>query len=126
MSARGVGGAQLMEPSPVALAEVKLEDVVISVSTEPRRADFGPVKLFVGGLGRETTTADLRTFFSRFGELADAIVIPNRSPGQFRGFGFVSYRDAAAADRAIKEMNGVEVGGHPLTVKRAEARPGRF
>ena len=47
-----------------ALPEVKLEDVVISVTPRSRRADFGPIKLFVGGFGPMTTVADLRALFS--------------------------------------------------------------
>jgi hypothetical protein len=107
-------------PAGTALPEVKLEDVVISVASRSRQADFGPTKLFVGGLGRSTTAADLRTFFSKFGELVDAVVV------QSRGFGFVSYQSAAAADAAIAGMNGVEVDGHPLRVNRADTRPSRF
>jgi hypothetical protein len=111
---------------PSALPEVKLEDVVISVAPRSRQADFGPTKLFVGGFGPTTTVGDLRTFFSRFGELVDVVIVPNRSTGQSRGFGFVSYRSAAAADEAIKTMDGVELDGHPLRVNRAETRPSRF
>jgi cold-inducible RNA-binding protein len=127
LRARGIDTqviSDLPEGSP--LPEVNLEDVVISVSAQSRRADFGPTKLFVGGLGPATTAADLRTFFSRFGELVEAVVVPNRSTGRSRGFGFVSYRDLAAAEEAIKGMNGVELDGHPLKVNRAEARPSRF
>ena len=112
----GISGA----PAEAPLPEVKLEDVVISVASRSRQADFGPTKLFVGGLSRSTTAADLRTFFSKFGEIADAVVIPSR------GFGFVSYQSAAAADAAIAGMNGVEVDGHPLRVNRADTRPSRF
>ena len=85
-----------------------------------------PTKLFVGGFGPATTVGDLRTFFSRFGELVDVVIVPNRSTGQSRGFGFVSYQSAAAADEAIKSMNGVELDGHPLRVNRAEDRSSRF
>lgn len=113
-------------PAGTALPEVKLEDVVISVASRSRQADFGPTKLFVGGLGRSTTAADLRTLFSRFGELVDAVVVSNHSTGHSRGFGFVSYQSAAAADAAIKEMNGLEVDGHPMRVNRADTRPSRF
>jgi RNA recognition motif-containing protein len=113
-------------PEGAALAEVKLEDVVIGVAPQSRQVNFGPTKLFVGGLGPTTTAGDLRTFFSRFGELVEAIVVPNRSTGQSRGFGFVSYQSSAAADEAIKGMNGVELDGHPLKVNRAEARQSRF
>jgi RNA recognition motif-containing protein len=69
---------------------------------------------------------DLRTFFSRFGELVDVVIVPNRATGQSRGFGYVSYQSSAAADEAIKGMNGVELDGHPIRVNRAESRPGRF
>lgn len=108
------------------LPEVKLEDVVIGVAPRPRQVDFGPTKLFVGGFGPTTTVGDLRTFFSRFGELVEVVIIPNRSTGQSRGFGFVSYQSAAAADEAIRTMNGVQLDGHPLRVDRAETRSGRF
>jgi cold-inducible RNA-binding protein len=127
LRARGIDVHALAEaPEGAPMPEVKLEDVVISVSAQSRRADFGPTKLFVGGLGPMTTAADLRTFFSRFGELVEAIVVPNRSTGRSRGFGFVSYRDVTAAEAAIKGMNGVELDGHPLKVNRAEARPSRY
>jgi hypothetical protein len=112
-------------PGGAALPEVKLEDVVISVAPRSRRVDFGPTKLYVGGFGPTTTVADLRTFFSRFGELADVVIIPNRATGQSRGFGYVSFQSAAAADEAIKGMNGVELDGHPLRVNRAESRSDR-
>jgi RNA recognition motif-containing protein len=128
MRARGIDpdAGDLSNLPEAPLPEVNLEDVVISVASTSRRADFGPTKLFVGGLAPSMTAADLRTFFSRFGELVEAVIVPNRSTGQSRGFGFVSYQSAAAADAAIKEMNGVEVDGQRLRVNRADTRPSRF
>jgi RNA recognition motif-containing protein len=120
MRARGIdpdtAGMSSLPPG-TALPEVKLEDVVISVASRSRQVDFGPTKLFVGGLSRSKTAADLRDLFSRFGELADAVVI------QSRGFGFVSYQSAAAADAATKEMDGAELDGQRLRVNRADTRP---
>jgi len=123
LRARGIDpDAMDVSAETAALPEVKLEDVVIAVAPRPRQADFGPTKLFVGGFGPTTTVGDLRTFFSRFGDLVEVVIVPNRSTGQSRGFGFVSYRSADAADEAIKNMNGVQLDGHPLRVNRAEAR----
>jgi len=102
------------------LPEVKLEDVVIGVPSQPRREGFGPVKLFVGGLSPETTTADLRTAFAKFGELVDVAVINERGTNQSRGFGFVSFATSTAGETAIKEMNGVELDGRTIKVNRAE------
>jgi hypothetical protein len=112
--------------APVALPEVKLEDVVISVASRPRDADHGPTKLFVGGIGPATTSADLRSFFSRFGEPVEAAVIVNRSTGQSRGFGFVTFRSSTEANQAIAGTDGADLNGYPIKVNRAEARPGRY
>jgi len=102
------------------LPEVKLEDVVIGVPSQPRKEGFGPVKLFVGGLSQETTTAELRVAFAKFGELVDVAVINERGTNQSRGFGFVTFATSTAADTAIKEMNGVELDGRNIKVNRAE------
>lgn len=129
LRARGIDpmmddSAALGEAAP--LPEVKLEDVVISVAPRPRSGDFGPTKLFVGGLSADMTTEDLRTAFAKFGAIIDAAVIADRATRQSRGFGFVTYSSSTAAETAIKEMNGVEVDGHALKVNRAEARPNRY
>jgi RNA recognition motif-containing protein len=102
------------------LPEVKLEDIVIGVPSRPRREDFGPVKLFVGGLSAETTTADLRAAFQKLGELVDVAVVTERATNQSRGFGFVTFASSTAADAAIKQMNGVELDGRTIRVNRAE------
>ncbi len=112
--------------APSALPEVKLEDVVISVARQPRGGEVGVTKLFVGGLSSSTTTADLRVFFARFGELVDAAVIVNRSTGQSRGFGFVSFRSSIEANQAIAGGNGVELDGHAIRVNRAETSSSRY
>jgi RNA recognition motif-containing protein len=129
LRARGID-PDMMDPSALPegapLPEVRLEDIVIGVAPQSRRADFGPTKLFVGGLGPSTTAADLRAFFAKFGEVVDAVVVPNRSTGQSRGFGFVSYQSPSAADEAIKGANGVDLDGNILKVNRAEARPSRY
>jgi hypothetical protein len=108
------------------LPEVNLEDVVIGVASQPRREGFGPVKLFVGGLSPETTTADLRASFAKFGELVDVAVIAERGTNRSRGFGFVTYSTSTAADVAIKEMNGVELDGRTIKVNRAEVPRSRY
>jgi hypothetical protein len=127
LRARGVD-PDLVDPmsAPAALPEVKLEDVVIGVPSQARRTDFGPIKLFVGGLSTDTNAADLRRWFAPFGDVVDAIVVTDRGTGRSRGFGFVSYRTPADAEAATKGLNGVEVDGQTLNVNRAETRPSRF
>jgi len=121
LRARGVDPDTADIAAPEApLPEVKLEDVVIGVASQSRREDFGPVKLFVGGLSAEITSADLRVAFAKFGELVEATVINERGTSYSRGFGFVSYSTATAADTAIREMNGAQLDGRSIKVNRAE------
>ncbi|NCQ60247.1 MAG: RNA-binding protein [Myxococcales bacterium] len=81
-------------------------------------------KLFVGGLAWATSDDGLRNAFEPFGEVAEAKVITDRDTGRSRGFGFVTFSDDAAADRAVEEMNDNELDGRRLTVNEAQDRRG--
>ncbi|CAF0893262.1 unnamed protein product [Rotaria sordida] len=62
-------------------------------------------KIFVGGLPYHTTDETLRAFFSKFGEIEEAVVITDRSTGKSRGYGFVTMARREGADEAVKEPN---------------------
>ena len=65
-------------------------------------------KLFVGGLSWNTNDQGLRESFESFGEITDAKVITDRETGRSRGFGFVTFTDAAAAQSAMQQMDGTD------------------
>ena len=67
------------------------------------------VKLFVGGLAWKTRTDGLRRAFSSFGSIEDAVVVMERDSDRSRGFGFVTFESAEAAEAAIEAMNGAEL-----------------
>lgn len=81
-------------------------------------------KLFVGGLSWNTDDGALREAFENFGPIEEAKVITDRDTGRSRGFGFVTYTDAAAAQTAIKEMDGAMLDGRSLRVNEAQDRRG--
>ncbi|KQK11638.1 RNA-binding protein 24 [Brachypodium distachyon] len=64
------------------------------------QGDTTLTKLFVGGLAWETTKEGVHGYFEQFGEIAEAAVIADRSTGRSKGYGFVTFREAAAATRA--------------------------
>lgn len=78
-------------------------------------------KLFVGNLAFSVTDKDLSTMFASYGEISEAVIIKDKFSGRSKGFGFVTFNDKAAADKAVSEMNGKDVQGRALTVN--EARP---
>jgi RNA recognition motif-containing protein len=82
-------------------------------------------KLFVGGLSWGTTDDGLRQAFERFGEVAEAKVITDRETGRSRGFGFVTFRDDAAADQAVQQMDGAMLDSRTINVNEARERTPR-
>ncbi|KAA8519679.1 hypothetical protein F0562_013876 [Nyssa sinensis] len=66
-------------------------------------ADLAKRKLFIRGLGWETTTQKLRNIFSSFGELEEAIIITDNATGKSKGYGFVTFKHIDGASLALKE-----------------------
>lgn len=80
------------------------------------------MKLFVGSLSWNTTDRELEDLFKRFGDVTEAKVIMDRDTGRSRGFGFVSFPDTDAAQKAIAELNGTELDGRTITVNEAQEK----
>ena len=79
-------------------------------------------KLFVGSLSWDTNDDGLRAAFSPFGEITEAVVITDRNSDRSRGFGFVTFEDDEAADKAVAELNGTELDGRTIRVDVAQAK----
>ena len=79
-------------------------------------------KLFVGSLSWDTNDEGLRTAFSAHGEISEAVVITDRDTGRSRGFGFVTFDDDDAADKAVAALNGTELDGRTIRVDVAQAK----
>lgn len=82
-------------------------------------------KLYVGNLAYGTDNNSLEAMFSSFGQVSSAQVITDRDTGRSKGFGFVEFGDARAAQAAIAEMNGKDIDGRSLTVNEARPREDR-
>src|SRR5207244_8351528 len=83
--------------------------------------DWMAKKIFVGNLSFQITETDLSNMFGQIGQVESVQIITDRDTGRSKGFGFVQMADDAAAEKAIAQLNGKEVGGRNLTVN--EARP---
>jgi cold-inducible RNA-binding protein len=83
------------------------------------------MKLFVGNLSFNTTEAELEGLFAPFGTVTDAKVISDKSTGRSRGFGFVTLKNAAEGQAAIKALSGKTIEGRNLTVNEARPREDR-
>ncbi|KAK8791206.1 hypothetical protein WA171_002155, partial [Blastocystis sp. BT1] len=73
--------------------------------------------LFVYNFSPTFSDSDLLKMFSPFGTVISAKVIRDRTTGASKGYGFVNFRDAREAEKAIAAMNGKKVDGRELTVQ---------
>ncbi|MBX7084152.1 MAG: RNA-binding protein [Nannocystaceae bacterium] len=78
-----------------------------------------PHTLYVGGLPPEMDSVGLASLFRDYGELAAARVIMRPSTNLCRGFGYVSFVTAAAAELARRALDGRELSGSRLRVAPA-------
>jgi RNA recognition motif-containing protein len=77
-------------------------------------------KIYVGNLSFQTTETDLSDLFGEIGQVESVQIITDRDTGRSKGFGFVQMADDAAAEKAIAQLNGKEVGGRNLNVNEAK------
>lgn len=82
-------------------------------------------KLFVGKLSFNTTDASLEALFAEYGKVISARVATDRETDRSRGFGFVEMEDDAAAQKAIKDLDGKEFEGRIIVVNVARPREDR-
>ncbi len=80
-------------------------------------------KLYVGNLPYQVTSDELKSMFSEFGEIVDAVVITDRDSGRSKGFGFVEFSSEEDAKKAVDAMAGKEMDERKLVVNFA--RPPR-
>jgi len=80
--------------------------------------------IFVGNLNYSATEDEVRQMFEQFGTVDRVSLITDRDTGRPRGFGFVEMPNDEEGDRAIEELNGVDMGGRALNINEARPRQG--
>lgn len=78
------------------------------------------MKLLIRNLARATTEAELRTLFEAYGAVQSCSLVLDAKSGGSKGFGFVEMPKPGAAKAAMKNLNGVDVAGKIIRVKKAD------
>ncbi len=84
------------------------------------------MKLLVRNLSRKTTEAELREMFQAYGRIQSCNLVMDAKTGVSKGFGFVEMPKPGEAKAAMKNLNGTDVGGNRIRVKKAEEKPEHF
>ncbi|GFY83112.1 RNA-binding (RRM/RBD/RNP motifs) family protein [Actinidia rufa] len=111
-----------IEGSPNGEADdVNTSDHAEGNKSRPHTGDgASPGKIFIGGLARETTSAQFLKHFTRYGEITDSVIMKDRATGQPRGFGFVTYADPSVVDKVIEDTH--VINGKQVEIKRTIPR----
>ena len=76
-------------------------------TSEARRGNT----LFVTRIPYHVTNTDLETFFSDIGPLRRAFVVTDKETHKSKGVGYVTYADAADAEKALEKLQGASLDG---------------
>lgn len=109
--------------------------IVKSVSRDVKRKVVLPrtalhshsrVRLYVGNLPFSADENQVRELFAGDGRLVTEVkLVTDPDTGRPRGFGFVEMENSEDAKSAIRELNGQEFGGRPLTVDEVRKEANR-
>ena len=78
--------------------------------------------LYIGNLSYEATEEDLQDLFDKHAEVESAKVVRDRETNKSRGFGFVTLCEDSDMDSIIEELDGRELRGRNIVVKKARER----
>ena len=80
------------------------------------------MKLLIRNLSRSTTEEEIRALFEMHGAVQSCTLVMDKETGSSKGFGFVEMPKPGAAKAAMKSLNGTEVAGNKIRVKKAESK----
>ena len=81
------------------------------------------MKLLIRNLARTTTEEDLRVLFEVYGKVQSCTLVLDKKSDRSKGFGFVEMPSPGESKAAIKNLNGKDVDGNSIRVKKAQPKP---
>ena len=78
------------------------------------------MKIIIRNLPRDLTEAALRELFAVYGRVQSCDLVMDPVSGLSKGFGFAQLPLAGEAKAAIKGLNGKEISGVKIRVKKAD------
>ena len=80
------------------------------------------MKILVRNLDRETGVKELQALFEAHGKVDSCKLVMDQDSGLSKGFAFVVMPKPYEGKAAIKALNGTELDGYTIRVKKAESK----
>ncbi len=80
------------------------------------------MKLLIRNLDRNTTEEELTALFEAYGAVQACNLVIDKETGTSKGFGFIEMPKQGEAKAAMKSLNGKEIAGNRIRVKKAATK----
>lgn len=78
------------------------------------------MKLLIRNLPRTLTEDELKELFEGYGAVQSCTLVLDKESGKSKGFGFVDMPKVGYAKAAMQALNGKDIDGSKIRVKKAE------
>ena len=100
----------------IPLPERDMERIQTNMKEGRHPKYMGDFKVYVGNISFQCTEADLFELFETVGPVGDVSMVRDEV-GRIRGFGFITMMKKADGEKALEELDGVELKGRNLNVR---------
>ncbi|WP_027002018.1 RNA recognition motif domain-containing protein [Hugenholtzia roseola] len=80
------------------------------------------MNLYVSNLPYSASEQEVESLFAEYGDVVSVKIILDRETRRSRGFGFVEMQNEEDASAAVEQLNGFEMKGREIQVKKAIPR----
>jgi len=80
------------------------------------------MKLLIRNLARTTTETELKAMFETYGAVQSCNLVMDSKTSTSKGFGFIEMPKQGEARAAMKNLNGKDIAGNKIRVKKAEPK----
>lgn len=102
----------------VPLPENDLNRIKLNIEEGKSPKFQGEIKLYVGNIAFSSREEDIYEMFSKIGEVGDVALVRDEE-GRNRGFGFVTMRYKADGEKAVADLDGVDMNGRNIAVRES-------
>ncbi|KAG7358437.1 RNP-1 like RNA-binding protein [Nitzschia inconspicua] len=102
----------------VELPERDMKRIQMNIEEGKSPKFVGAMKLYVGNIAFGCTEEDLWDTFEKVGSVGEVSLVRD-DQGRNRGFAFITMRDTADGEKAMAELDGLELNGRALSVRES-------
>ncbi|TVU05410.1 hypothetical protein EJB05_48571, partial [Eragrostis curvula] len=102
--------------------QVEIKRTIPKGSMQLNSKDFKTKKIFVGGLPSTLTEDDFKSFFAKYGTVADHQIMRDHETKRSRGFGFIVFASEQIVDSLLANGNMIDLAGSKVEIKKAEPK----